>query len=57
MTPWELLTTCQGLRAWLSAFKAQRAETHRPESRRLLSSKVRDHLLFIGSIKHSGRVN
>jgi|KBSMisStandDraft_5_1062788.scaffolds.fasta_scaffold30608_2 hypothetical protein len=57
MTPWELLTTCQGLRAWLSAFKAQRAETHRPESRRLLSSKVRDHLPFIGSIKHSGRVN
>jgi hypothetical protein len=27
MTPWELLSTCQGLRAWLSTFAARHSIT------------------------------
>jgi len=55
MTPWELLATWHGLRAWLSAFAAQRAEDRRA-GRRRLHSNVRDYLQLIGSIKHSERV-
>jgi len=43
MTPWELLTTCQGLRTWLAAVAARHGGSPRLRTWRLRSSKTRSY--------------